>query len=79
MLVECPACRGRKKVMKIGMSEGDCNQCRGTGKVSPVERDALLVAHKKHSSDTVATIEPVKTEIKAKDSKNDNKLEKRSS
>ncbi len=28
---KCPACRGAKKVMKLGATTGDCDVCSGKG------------------------------------------------
>lgn len=32
-LVRCPGCRGAKQVPKLGGMVGECNVCKGTGKV----------------------------------------------
>lgn len=37
-LVRCPACRGAKKVAKIGGMKGDCNLCKGKGSVLGLEK-----------------------------------------
>lgn len=38
-LVRCPVCRGRKKIIGLGLLEKDCDHCVGIGWISkkPVE------------------------------------------
>ena len=36
-MVRCPACRGAKKVMKLGGLEGDCNTCLGKGEIAELK------------------------------------------
>lgn len=40
-IVRCPACRGSKKVAKLGGVIGECNTCKGTG---TIEATAKFVA-----------------------------------
>ena len=37
MLIKCPSCKGAKKVIKLGLMEGDCNTCAGTGVIKQEE------------------------------------------
>jgi microcompartment protein CcmL/EutN len=37
-MVRCPACRGMKKVPKLGGMIGDCNQCKGKGEIKVVDK-----------------------------------------
>lgn len=36
MLEKCPACNGRKQVMKLGMILGDCTECSALGHVKSI-------------------------------------------
>ncbi len=36
MISKCPACRGHKKVMRLGMTMKDCETCSGKGHISPL-------------------------------------------
>jgi excinuclease UvrABC ATPase subunit len=36
--VRCIACRGSKKVAKLGGMIGDCNLCKGTGRMNDCDR-----------------------------------------
>jgi len=36
--IRCPACRGSKKVAKLGGVIGDCNMCRGKGTILAVDK-----------------------------------------
>lgn len=52
----CPACRGSKKVMKLGYMTGDCETCDGKGHVANLpptvekEKAEVLEAIDKESS-----------------------------
>lgn len=38
--IRCPACKGLKKVFKLGSIEGNCDECRGVGSIAflpPIE------------------------------------------
>lgn len=37
MLIKCPSCKGAKKVVKLGLMEGDCNTCEGAGVIKKEE------------------------------------------
>jgi DnaJ-class molecular chaperone len=37
-LIRCPACRGAKKVPKLGGMIGECNTCEGSGKIKAVDK-----------------------------------------
>ena len=36
--IRCPACRGTKKVPKLGGMIGECNTCKGEGKILAVDK-----------------------------------------
>ena len=36
--VRCPACRGARKVAKLGGVIGECNMCAGSGKINVVDK-----------------------------------------
>lgn len=36
--VRCPACRGSKKVSKLGGMIGECNTCEGTGQINAIDK-----------------------------------------
>ena len=36
--IRCPACRGAKKVAKLGGIIGECNTCKGTGKIKACDK-----------------------------------------
>ena len=42
-LIRCTACRGTKKVAKLGGIVGDCNTCDGTGKIDIKDRPILCM------------------------------------
>lgn len=42
MLVRCPACKGQKKVFRIGLIKKDCATCDGTGLVTQQRKDEIL-------------------------------------
>lgn len=71
--IRCPACRGMKKVPKLGGMTGDCNFCEGKGTISSKEIDAKPVPKKEEmevsesaeivsqvAECTPAVIEPIK-------------------
>lgn len=37
-LVRCNSCRGSKKVAKLGGMIGECNTCKGAGRIKPAEK-----------------------------------------
>ncbi len=45
-LIRCPACRGAKKVPKLGGMIGECNSCSGKGQIKasdkPVKVEAIV-------------------------------------
>lgn len=43
-LVRCPACRGAKKVCKLGGMVGDCNTCKGKGEVKLSEKPIMVMS-----------------------------------
>lgn len=43
-MIRCPACRGSKKVAKLGGIIGDCNMCDGDGRIATKEKAKPVVA-----------------------------------
>ncbi len=41
--VRCPACRGSKKVPKLGGVIGDCNLCQGKGSILAVDKPKPVI------------------------------------
>lgn len=74
-LIRCPACRGTKKVARLGGVIGDCLTCDSTGKIKAVDKPIPVVVQQaelvndiieattrvKPVRTTVETIEPVVT------------------
>ena len=44
-LVRCPACRGTKKIMGMGMMEQKCTECNGIGYIDVVDAEVLDTAN----------------------------------
>ena len=42
--VRCPACRGAKKVPKLGGMIGECNTCKGEGRINEADKPKPVVA-----------------------------------
>lgn len=43
-VIQCPGCKGQKKVIKLGMMSGDCETCNGVGWIKkPVEETKVIV------------------------------------
>ncbi len=42
--VRCPACRGAKKVPKLGGIIGECNTCSGKGTILAVDKPKPVIA-----------------------------------
>ena len=42
--VRCPACRGAKKVPKLGGMIGECNTCKGEGSILASDKPVPVVA-----------------------------------
>lgn len=40
--VRCPSCRGAKKVAKLGGIIGDCDTCKGTGKIKAADKPIVI-------------------------------------
>lgn len=53
-LVRCPACRGTKKVPKLGGIVGECNTCKGEGSIKAIDKPKPV---------PVLVVEPVKDVI----------------
>jgi hypothetical protein len=49
--IRCPACRGAKKVPKLGGMIGECNTCSGKGTILAVDKPKPVI------------VEPVETNI----------------
>lgn len=43
-MIRCPACRGAKKVAKLGGMTGDCNCCLGKGEIKESDRPVMVMA-----------------------------------
>lgn len=41
--VRCPACRGAKKVAKLGGVVGECNTCSGEGKIKACDKPVMII------------------------------------
>lgn len=52
--VRCPACRGSKKVAKLGGIIGECNTCKGEGTILASEK--FVPEHKMHVSNDDAIV-----------------------
>ncbi len=39
----CPSCMGSKKGMRLGCVEGDCNLCKGEGKINEKDRPKPVI------------------------------------
>ena len=42
--IRCPACRGAKKVPKLGGMIGECNTCSGKGNILAVDKPKPVIA-----------------------------------
>ena len=43
-MIRCPACRGAKKVAKLGGMLGDCNTCIGKGEIKECDKPVIVMA-----------------------------------
>ena len=43
-LIRCPACRGAKKVPKLGGMIGECNTCIGKGQIKAIDKPVKVEA-----------------------------------
>lgn len=43
-MIRCPACRGAKKVAKLGGMIGDCNSCKGKGEIKECDKPVIVMA-----------------------------------
>jgi len=41
--IRCPACRGAKKVPKLGGVVGDCNTCNGDGQINACDKPKPVI------------------------------------
>lgn len=41
--IRCPACRGSKKVAKLGGIIGDCNTCSGSGQINACDKPVPVI------------------------------------
>lgn len=42
--IRCPACRGAKKVPKLGGMIGECNTCSGKGQIKAIDKPVKVEA-----------------------------------
>jgi hypothetical protein len=42
-MIRCTACRGSKKVAKLGGIVGDCSTCKGSGKIKAIDKPVISV------------------------------------
>jgi hypothetical protein len=56
LMIRCPACRGAKRVPKLGGMLGDCNGCEGKGEIKEIDRPKPVI---------VEPIEPINEVIAA--------------
>ena len=42
--IRCPACRGSRKVAKLGGIIGDCNTCSGSGQINACDKPVPIIA-----------------------------------
>ena len=42
-LIRCNSCRGRKKVIKLGGIEGDCDTCKGNDKIKACDKVLTVI------------------------------------
>lgn len=43
-MIRCPACRGSKRVAKLGGMIGDCNCCKGKGEIDECDKPNIVMA-----------------------------------
>jgi len=64
-LIRCPACRGAKKVPKLGGMIGECNTCSGKGTILAVDKPKPVIVEPVESQadiiNAVANALPVST------------------
>jgi len=41
--IRCPSCRGAKKIPKLGGVIGECNTCKGEGKINACDKPVMIV------------------------------------
>lgn len=51
--VRCPACRGSKKVAKLGGMIGECNTCSGSGQINASDKPVPVIAMEQPAVDNV--------------------------
>ncbi len=65
--VRCPSCRGAKKVPKLGGMIGECNTCKGGGKIKTCDKVAVVIPVAAPITDAivseVARVVPIAVEI----------------
>lgn len=42
-MIRCPACRGMKKVPKLGGMIGECNTCKGVGQIKDCDKPKPVI------------------------------------
>lgn len=60
----CTACKGRKRIMGIGMMEADCKTCAGTGKIIE-DKDKELREDMRTLADAYQTLQDENQKLKA--------------
>jgi hypothetical protein len=43
-MIRCPSCKGMKQVPKLGGMIGECNTCKGVGKINASEQKVIKIA-----------------------------------
>lgn len=54
-IVRCPACRGSKKVPKLGGMIGECNTCTGKGTILSADKPKPVVVEEVQSQAEIIT------------------------
>lgn len=74
--IRCPACRGMKKVPKLGGMIGDCNTCSGSGSINAIDKPVPAIqAEVILASEVIAEVKNVEA-IKPKLTKDAPKVDK---
>jgi len=68
-IVVCTACRGRKKVLSLGMMEKNCHSCKGIGHVMADKIDPVFV------NDVIIEIEKPEVEAEVEKKEKDTEEE----
>jgi hypothetical protein len=52
-LIRCPACRGGRKVYKLGGIVGECDFCVGTGKIKACDKPVPVIVSSELTADLI--------------------------